>query len=126
MAELCGIEIPDWVEQDITLDTCKSIAEYGCVGDQYGPGFLDYEAIQVMNRHGSKVFEYIEETLGKMPELSDDNFRSWGSLACYYVSTAVELWASQFIDLEEESEESGEEYPEDPDENIQEQSYHKD
>ena len=105
MAELRGIEIPDWVEQDITLDTCKSIAKYGCEGDQYGPGFLHYEATQVMTRYGSKVFEYIYETLGEMPKLSEDNLRSWGSLACHYVSTAVELWASQFTDLEEEEEE---------------------
>lgn len=54
---------------------------------------------ETMNKHGDEVLQYIEDALGELPKVDG---LGWGQMACAYVSTAVELWASS-IESELES-----------------------
>ena len=107
MARLCGVEIPEWLDQEISLEECLSINESGCGGAAYRPAIIDAEALETMAKHGDEIFEYLIETFGALPEIVSD---SWRQMATDYVSAAVEVWCSQFYeDSEEEGEEEEEE-----------------
>lgn len=45
-----------------------------------------------MNQHGDDVLQYIQDELGELPKPPVDT--SWGGLAIFYLSIAVEAWAS--------------------------------
>lgn len=45
-----------------------------------------------MSEDGDEVLQFIEDQLGELPAHRSDI--SWAGLACFYLSTAVELWAS--------------------------------
>jgi len=105
MAQLCGIKIPEWLDQEISLEECLSINECGCGGAAYRPAIIHAEALETMAKHGDEIFEYLIETFGALPEVSDN----WRQMATDYVSAAVEVWCSQFDEDSEEEEEEGEE-----------------
>ena len=77
-----GVQVPAWVDQDITLGTLTDIIEQGGEGGAYTPTAFYESALAVMARHGDEVMEYLEDTLGEPP------------LACHYLSAAVEIWAA--------------------------------
>ncbi len=86
------IEIPEWISQDITTHDIAAITMGGCAFGAYMPAVTYHEAIETMNEHGDDVFQYIEDSLGEIPQ-PEKGF-SWAGLAVFYLSTAVELWAS--------------------------------
>ena len=88
--------VPPWIEQDITPATVAAILQGGCDSGAYMPAVTYYEADKTMSEHGDDVLEYIEDALGEIP--SAHIATSWSGLAVFYLSTAVELWAS---DIEE-------------------------
>lgn len=85
------IEVPAWIEQDITPCNVAAIVQGGCASGAYMPAVTYYDARQTMNRHGDAVMQYIEDCLGEIPQPA--NGESWDGLACHYLSCAVELWA---------------------------------
>ena len=103
VSEFC--EVPAWVEQDIEVDQVGAILECGCASGAYMPAVTYYQANQTMSEHGDDVLDYIQESLGELPKPSDDI--SWSGLAVFYLSAAVELWASsveaeiESLDIEE-------------------------
>lgn len=99
-----GIEVPDWIDQDISPSTVAAICQGGCSSGAYMPAVTYHQAAQTMNEHGDDVLEHIEDQTGET--LTLQRGMSWSQLACYYLSIAVELWASGAYDqLEEEEEE---------------------
>lgn len=46
-----------------------------------------------MAKHGDDVLQFIEDRLGEIPQ--PDEGESWSGMACFYLSFAVELWASE-------------------------------
>ena len=84
-----GIDVPAWIDQEISPSTIAAIVEGGCASGAYMPAVTYHEALQTMNDHGDDVLDSIE---GIVPLASPDGI-SWAGLACYYVSSAVELWA---------------------------------
>jgi hypothetical protein len=102
-AKAAGIDVPRWIEQDITLYTVEAINQGGCASGAYMPAVTYHDATQAMAEHGDDVLEFIEEGIGELP--MPEQTTSWGGLACHFLSCAVELWASgvEIPDDEEEA-----------------------
>jgi len=93
------IGIPQWLDQDISPSTVAAICQGGCESGAYMPAVTYSDALETMHRHGDSldgVLQYLEDTLGELPTIPDD--ASWSGLACFYVSCAVETWASSVED----------------------------
>jgi hypothetical protein len=91
VADLLGVDVPAWIEQDICAATVASIMQGGCASGAYMPAVTYYQALQTMGEHGDDVLGYISDTLGEVP--ASDSADSWSGMACHYLSMAVELWA---------------------------------
>lgn len=87
------IDVPTWIDQDITVSQVEGIIQGGCASGAYMPAVTYYKALKIMGEHGDNVLQYIENTVGELPDLAYEN-TSWSGMACFYLSYAVELWAS--------------------------------
>jgi len=85
------IDVPAWIEQDITCSDVAAIVQGGCASGAYMPAVTYSDAMETMRRHGDDVLQYIQDVYGELPKPSDDE--SWSGMACFYLSTAVETWA---------------------------------
>ena len=86
-----GIDVPAWIEQDISPNQVASIVQGGCASGAYMPAVTYHSARETMAEHGDDVLEYIEDAYGSAPAIGED---SWNQYACTLLSLAVELWAS--------------------------------
>lgn len=89
-------EIPEWIEQDISFYDVQNIIEGGCASGAYMPAVTYFKANKTMSQHGNDVLQYLEDNLGEIP--TPKKIDSWTGLAVYYLSSAVELWASTVSD----------------------------
>lgn len=89
--EVTAIKIPNWIEKGITLGECIEIVRVGCGSGAYMGAVTYSTAMSVMNAEGDKVFDYLENYLGEVPAPKQGD--SWASMACHYLSCAVECWA---------------------------------
>jgi hypothetical protein len=103
------VDVPRWIEHDITGYDIEAIQYGGCASGAYMPAVTYWQARETMNQFSDEIFEEIENAIGPIAEASPD-LSSWDAFACWCVSSAVELWASQFevVDDEEELEEDSE------------------
>jgi len=92
-----GIDVPRWIDQDITPYDVAAICQGGCASGAYMPAVTYYQALETMNEHGDDIFEYIENSYGEIP-MPPDAAMYWMGMAVFYVSLAVELWASSVED----------------------------
>ena len=95
------IDVPAWIDQDISPCDVAAIIQGGCASGAYMPAVTSYKANQTMTDHGDDVLQYIENQLGEIDNPNMNNM-SWSGLACYFLSMAVELWA-QSIESELET-----------------------
>jgi hypothetical protein len=102
VAELLNIRVPEWIEQDICAMTIASICNGGCASGSYMPAVTYHIASREMAQHGDAVLDYILDYLGDIP--APDKNESWTGMACFYLSTAVELWAGDVMGQLEEME----------------------
>ena len=101
--ESLGIDVPRYIEADITVADVRAITQGGCASGAYMPAVTYWKALKTMNDHGDAVFEAIEDHLGEIPGPTEKT--SWAGLAVHYLSTAVELWACGIEDeIEDEIE----------------------
>lgn len=85
------INVPDWIEQDITAGQVRSILQGGCASGAYMPAVTYHAALKTMSEHGDEVLESLEGNI----ELGADFLgQSWAGMACYLLSAAVEFWAA--------------------------------
>lgn len=89
-------DVPDWIDDDITVGQCRDIVQGGCASGAYMPAVTYHEALKTMSEYGDDVLEYIEDQLGELP--SPKQGESWSGMACHYLSIAVELWAQGVCD----------------------------
>ena len=82
-------EIPDWLDVDLWENQCES--------GSFMPAVTYWSAKAAMHSWGDQILAYIEDRLGDVPAPDDKNRSSWGTLACFYVSVAVELWAADTL-----------------------------
>jgi hypothetical protein len=103
-----GIEVPDWIDQEIVVNTIPAITQGGCESGAYMPAVTYYEARKTMADYGDEVLQFIEHSIGSLPEPPKNS--GWDSLAVHYLSYAVELWAfsieSDLEDLLDEAQEA--------------------
>ena len=87
---------PDWItcNQSLDLSDIQAIQQGGCASGAYMPAVTYYTATQTMSEHGDDVLQYIEDSLGELPDIPTGE--SWGGIAVFFLSVAVELWAGQF------------------------------
>jgi hypothetical protein len=67
VAELLGVNVPSWIEQDIAASTIASIAQGGCASGAYMPAVTYWTASDVMAAYGDDVLDYIHESTGELP-----------------------------------------------------------
>jgi hypothetical protein len=96
--ELLDCEIPAWIEQempDISAQTIAAICQGGCASGAYMPACWYDDAQRVMSKHGDDVLDYIEGCCGELPNpFQQYESVSWSGMASFFLSYAVELWAS--------------------------------
>jgi hypothetical protein len=93
------ITVPRWIDPDISPATVAAICQGGCSSGAYMPAVVYSDALETMGLWGDDsegVLQYLEDALGDLP--TPDAGISWSGLACFYVSCAVELWASSIAD----------------------------
>jgi hypothetical protein len=86
------IDVPAWIDQDISCPDVAAIVQGGCASGAYMPAVTYFDASQTMARYGDDVLDYINDIFGELPKPSDDE--SWSGMAVLYLSTAVEAWAA--------------------------------
>ena len=84
---------PDWIDS-VEVYEIASIQQGGCASGAYMPAVTYYTAKETMNEYGNEVLQFIEDQLGELPKVPKGE--SWSGMAVFYLSYAVELWASQF------------------------------
>lgn len=102
VAELLNVTQPAWIEHDLTAIDIASICQGGCASGSYMPAVTYWKANDTMANHGDDVLDYIFNVLGELP--TPPKFESWCGMACFYLSTAVELWAGDVMAQLEELE----------------------
>lgn len=100
VAATLGVSIPHWIDQEIGVSTVASIVQSGCNSGAYMPAVTYWQAKETMGNFGDDVLQYIEDALGELPSPFDTyESVSWGGMACFYLSLAVELWAGDALAL---------------------------
>ena len=85
------VDVPAFIEQDITGSDVAAIIQGGCASGAYMPAVTYHTARETMNEHGDDVLQFIEDAYGELPQPPAGE--SWSGLAVFYLSVAVELWA---------------------------------
>lgn len=88
---------PDFIKEGGAIDSVselQAIQQGGCASGSYMPAVTYYTASKTMAKYGDEVLDYIESQLGELP--TSPKGESWRGMAVFYLSYAVELWASQF------------------------------
>lgn len=87
-----GIVAPRWTDECFSVSDIDNICHGGCASGAYMPAVTYWQARQMLNSRGDEVLQYIEDECGELPQPPKNV--SWGGLMCFYLSCAVELWAS--------------------------------
>jgi len=96
-----GIDVPQWIDSHISPYNVIAIVQGGCASGAYMPAATYDLALKIMQKYSDFIFDYLEEIYGNVP-LPSGVDPSWGGLACFYVSLAVETWAAAvYQELEE-------------------------
>ena len=77
-----------------SISELQSIIQSGCASNAHRAVYY-HDASQCMAKHGDDVLEYIENVLGELPTIP--NGYSWSQIASIYLTTAIELWCSNFV-----------------------------
>lgn len=87
-------KIPKWISKDLDGNDIVSIQYGGCESGAYMPAVTYHQAKKIMAKYGDEVLDFIEDCIGEIP--APKKGESWAGINCFYLSTAVELWAAQF------------------------------
>ena len=106
------IDVPRWIDQDITPNQIAAICQGGCISGAYMPAVRYSTAATTMAEHGDDVLQYLEDHLGELPTIPNDI--GWSQIAVLFLSQAVDCWAGAVHDdlekalelAEEEAEEA--------------------
>lgn len=98
-----GIDVPQWINQDITCADVAAIAQGGCESGAWMEAVTYHKANDIMSQHGDEVLEYLETMFGELPSVTGE---SWSGIAVRFLSAAVDLWATIAADELEEMEDA--------------------
>jgi hypothetical protein len=91
------IEVPDWVDGDITVGTVESIYQAGCSSGAYMPAVTYHEAMHTMSECGDDVVDYLVRSDWD-GEIRIEQISGWAGMACHLLTLAVEIWAGEVWD----------------------------
>jgi len=91
------IDVPAWIDQDISAYDVAAIVQGDCSSGAYMPAVTYHQALETMAKYGDDVLNYIDDILGEVPQ-PDPASSLWSGMACFYLSLAVELWASSIVE----------------------------
>jgi hypothetical protein len=91
------LDVPRWVESDITCLDVAAVCQGGCASGAYMPAVTYWQAMATMNEHSDAIERYLDDS--GMDILESIAYDHWAGVACTVVSSAVELWCSS---IEEE------------------------
>jgi hypothetical protein len=86
------IQLPEWISADLSPNDIAAVNQGGCESGSYLPAVEYYTAAQTMAEYGDDVLDYLQEITGELPKHDDDI--SWGQMAVFYLSRAVELFCA--------------------------------
>ena len=87
-----SMQVPVWIESDISWQQVCAIAHSGCASGAYMPAVTYHKARATMAEHGDDVLEFIEHCYGNLPAPAAGD--SWSGMASLYLSCAVDAWAT--------------------------------
>jgi hypothetical protein len=91
------VEVPAWINQEITPYDVAAILQGGCASGAYMPAVTYYQAVATMAEHGNDVLDFIADMGWDIDfDVAED---SWSGFACKVLSIAVETWASSVEEL---------------------------
>ena len=90
------IDVPAWIEDEISPSDVAAIVQGGCASGAYMPAVTYASALGTMARYGDDVLQFLQDNLGELPK--PDDAESWSGMACFYLSAAVDLWAASVED----------------------------
>ena len=96
------IVVPAWIESDISPHDVAAIYQGGCDSGAYMPAVTYSDAKATMAKHGDDVLQYIEDSMYFAEGPTPPADSSWSGVAVFYLSVAVELWASTAHDALED------------------------
>jgi hypothetical protein len=87
-----SMQVPVWIESDISWQQVCAIVHGGCASGAYMPAVTYHEALATMAEHGDDVLEFIEHYHIWLPKPAAGD--SWSGMASLYLSCAVDVWAT--------------------------------
>lgn len=90
-----GINVPKWIESDVTISDVAGIYQGGCASGAYMPAVTYHVAHETMHDHGNKVLDFISDRAMEYPYIKEN--QSWKGHNCDVISLAVELWAMEVV-----------------------------
>jgi hypothetical protein len=94
-----GVEVPSWIDQDITIGEVCQIVDFGCASGAYMPAVTYSSALNTMERYSVEVFDWLDDYGPSAKEvLANSGAHSWSSIACDILSAAVESWSQVVYD----------------------------
>ena len=85
------LDVPRWIDQDITAGTIAAILQGGCDSGAYMPAVTYWQALETMNEYGDDIADVVSECYEELTFNTLNDY--WAGFACKLVSIAVELWA---------------------------------
>lgn len=105
------LDVPEWIEEDITVGTIAAVCQGGCASGAYMPTVTYWQALETMGKYSDEIERYLDDS--GMDMLESIAYDHWAGVAYTVVSSAVELWCSsieeELLELLEEDEEEPEE-----------------
>lgn len=87
------MDVPAWIDQDITTADIAAINQGGCASGAYMTAVTYHKANAIMAEYGDDVLAYIEDAYGELPEVPAGT--SWSGMAVFYLSVGVESFADR-------------------------------
>ena len=97
---LLGIDVPKWIDQDVTLYTANNVACGGCESGAYMPAVIYCKAQETMGEYGDDVLQYLDDV--GLCEPIETSGKTWLCIACDILSRACDIWFSSIDSSEGE------------------------
>ena len=88
------LDVPRWIEDDITADTVAAVIQGGCASGAYMPAVAYWQALETMDEHSDSIEAYLDG----FDILESIEYDHWAGVACAVVSSAVEAWCMSIED----------------------------
>jgi len=64
ISDISDIDVPRWIDQDISPNDVIAITQGGCASGAYMPAVTYHQAIATMSECGDDVLQYIQDNYG--------------------------------------------------------------